>query len=157
LFGISKVKIGTSIYKCLTYFYIPILCRKMKSSPAGPIFEIYKVHIKPSFFFFLSLIFTLFLLPLLLLFFLFITFFILLSILPFLEVIEYSLDIAYVSELASDHEGCAAGGVELVGVAAVRKQEPDDVWVGVGRCVVDQVATVLVWEGEGRADLQEGL
>jgi hypothetical protein len=129
----------------------------MKCSPAGPIFEINKIHIKPSFFFLSLFIFTLFLLPLLLLFFLLITFFILLSILPFLKVIEYSLDIADVSELASDHEGCAAGGVKLVGVAAVRKQEPDDVRVGVGCCVVDQVASVLVGEGEGRADLQEGL
>lgn len=72
-------------------------------------------------------------------------------------MVEYGLDIADVAELSRYHEGRAAGGVQFVGIAAVGEEEPNDVGVRVGCRVVDQVATVLVWEGEGRTDLQEGL
>ena len=126
----------------------------MKSSPAGPILEINKVDIKAPFFI-ISTLFTLFLLPLLLLGFLLIILFVFLGIFAFLEVLKYGFDIADVSELRCDHEGRAAGGVQFVGVTAVGQEEPDDVRVRVGCCVVDQVATVLVWEREGRTDLKE--
>ena len=57
----------------------------MKSSPAGPILEIDKVDIKPSFFI-ISTLLTLFLLPLLLPF-LLIILFVFFGILAFLEVV----------------------------------------------------------------------